>query len=185
MNLKDIDLRLAKHADYVEAHKGLRLFLQLITHSCDSWYWLVGIVLLWLLGGKQEKYYAFNLAAGLGFLAVFVLGLKFLIRRPRPEGEWGQVYRITDPHSFPSGHAARAMAVAAMAILDDRLPLGLRVFLVVWAFLVGYSRIALRLHYLSDVVVGWVIGVVSGLLTPVLVGIFARILPGIYAWFVR
>jgi undecaprenyl-diphosphatase len=185
MNFEDIDLRLAKHADYVEAHKELRLFLQLITHSCDSWYWLVGIVLLWLLGGKLEKYYAFNLAAGLGFLAIFVLGLKFLIRRPRPEGEWGQVYRITDPHSFPSGHAARAMAVAAMVILDIRIPLGLRVFLVVWAFLVGYSRIALRLHYFSDVVVGWAIGLVSGLLTPVLVSVFAKILPGVYVWIVR
>ena len=66
MNFEEIDLRLANMPIMWKLTKDCG-FLQLITHSCDSWYWLVGIVLLWLLGGKLEKYYAFNLAAGLGF----------------------------------------------------------------------------------------------------------------------
>jgi membrane-associated phospholipid phosphatase len=55
-------------------------------------------------------------AVGLVIMAAAVILLKFSIRRPRPEGEWGQIYRITDPHSFPSGHAARSATLAVMAI---------------------------------------------------------------------
>ena len=36
--------------------------------------------------------------------------------------------------------------------------------LFVWAILVGYSRVALRLHYFSDILVGWLIGALSGIL---------------------
>ena len=50
------------------------------------------------------------------FLATIVLILKFTIRRSRPAGDWGEVYRSTDPHSFPSGHAARVSYIAVMAI---------------------------------------------------------------------
>ena len=49
-------------------------------------------------------------------LAVLVMAIKFTIRRRRPDGEWGGLYRSTDPHSFPSGHAARAVLIAVLAI---------------------------------------------------------------------
>lgn len=185
MKLVNLDLKMAKHAEFVDNHQGLKLFLQLVTHSCDSWYWLIGIILVWLFGKGQSQYYAINLAFGLGLLAVFVLAIKFLVRRPRPEGDWGQVYRLTDPHSFPSGHAARAMAIAAMATVDASLPIGLIILLWFWAVLVGYSRVALRLHYVTDVIAGWAIGLISGLLTPLAVSIAARLLPGIYHWLLK
>ena len=54
--------------------------------------------------------------AWVGMLAALVLVLKFLIRRRRPEGEWGGIYRQTDPHSFPSGHAARSVLIAVLAV---------------------------------------------------------------------
>lgn len=180
-----LDLKLAEHANFVEDHPLLQKFLQLVSHSCDSWYWLIGIVLLWLVGSQQAKYYALNLAAGLGLLAVFVLGLKFLIKRPRPEGEWGQIYRITDPHSFPSGHAARAVAIAIMASLMGSLP-GWAVALIwIWAILVGYSRVALRLHYLSDVIAGWLVGLIGGFLTPFAIALFSRLFPAFYLWLIN
>lgn len=183
--LSRLDHRFAAHADFVEARPSLRTFLRVVSHSCDSWYWLIGIVLLWIIGGSREKSFAFLLAFGLGFLALFVLALKFLIRRPRPEGEWGQIYRVTDPHSFPSGHAARAMTVAMLASFTSAVPLWLVIVLWVWALLVGYSRVALRLHYFSDVIVGWLIGLLAGMLIPLLTGIFARLFPEIYSWFLR
>ena len=42
-------------------------------------------------------------------------GVKQVIRRERPAGEWGGIYRAIDPHSFPSGHATRAALLAALA----------------------------------------------------------------------
>jgi len=83
-----------------------------------------------------------------------------MIRRRRPEGEWGQIYRITDPHSFPSGHAARAFALAILAL--GLGPVWLACLLVFWAPLVGLARVILGVHYLSDVVVGFLIGIIYG-----------------------
>ncbi len=145
-----------------EDKRFLRTILSLISHSCDSWYWLAGLVLIWILNRGPLRQMVVFMAFCMVLLAVIVLGIKFVIKRPRPKGDFGQVYRETDPHSFPSGHAARAMAIAVLVATFGKPWLSVLVFL--WAFLVGYSRVALALHYLSDVVVGWLIGLLSGLL---------------------
>jgi undecaprenyl-diphosphatase len=106
-------------------------------------------------------------------MAVAVIFLKFSIRRKRPDGEWGQIYRITDPHSFPSGHAARSAALAVMGLAIG--PPWFGVVLVLWAPWVGLSRVALGVHYLSDVVVGWVVGALMGLLAVALQPLALRI----------
>ena len=137
-----------------------RALLIFFAHSCDSWFWLVGLILVWLLGTPEWRARAAFMAIGLTLLAVLVLLLKFTIRRPRPDGQWGRIYRQTDPHSFPSGHAARAAALAVMAIGIG--PAWFAVLLSLWAPLVGLSRIALGVHYVSDVVIGWLIGLVMG-----------------------
>jgi undecaprenyl-diphosphatase len=101
---------------------------------------------------------------------VLVFAIKFTVRRRRPEGEWGQVYRKTDPHSFPSGHAARAALLAVLAIGLGPPWLGL--LLAVWAPLVMLARVAMGVHYLSDVLAGALLGGLVGLaliwLTPLL-----------------
>jgi undecaprenyl-diphosphatase len=94
-------------------------------------------------------------------LALMVFAIKFSIKRRRPEGEWGAIYRKTDPHSFPSGHAARAIMLAtAVCGLG---PLWLAVVLLVWAPLVCLARVGMGLHYISDVLAGGVLGVAAGL----------------------
>lgn len=150
-----------------------RTALEAISHSCDSWYWLIGLTVIWAASEGTPRQMALFTAFGLTVLAVIVLAIKFLVRRPRPTGEFGQVYRVTDPHSFPSGHAARAMAIAYMfSALGNSW---LTVIAVLWAILVGYSRVALALHYVSDVVVGWLIGLVSGGLAMLLFPHFIRL----------
>jgi len=152
--------------------RGLLIFF---AHSCDSWFWLVGLILVWFLGSPAWRARAAFMAIGLTLLAVLVLMLKFTIRRPRPDGQWGRIYRQTDPHSFPSGHAARAAALAVMAIGIG--PTWFAVLLCFWAPLVGLSRIALGVHYVSDVVIGWLIGLIMGalalLLYPLMISLFA------------
>jgi len=151
-----------------------RALLIFFAHSCDSWFWLVGLILVWFLGSPAWRTRAAFMAIGLTLLAVLVLLLKFTIRRPRPDGQWGRIYRQTDPHSFPSGHAARAAALAVMAIGIG--PTWFAVLLCFWAPLVGLSRIALGVHYVSDVVIGWLIGLIMGalalLLYPLMVSLF-------------
>lgn len=145
-----------------EQKKFLSVVLKFFAHSGDSWFWLAGLFLIWLLSEGEWRKRAVFLGVGLVFMAIAVIILKFSIRRPRPEGEWGQIYRITDPHSFPSGHAARSAALAVLGLATG--PTWFGILLALWAPWVGLSRVALGVHYLLDVVAGWFIGIIMGLM---------------------
>lgn len=159
--LLETDHRLTRRMRIAERPGLLRSAAAVLAHSGDSWFWLIGLLVLGLLGDGYWRFRA--LAFGLCILvgAVLVLAIKFVIRRRRPEGEWGAVYRSTDPHSFPSGHAARAVMLAVLAL--GMGPAWLGALLLVWAPLVGLARIAMGVHYLSDVLAGWFLGALMGL----------------------
>lgn len=131
-----------------------------LAHSADSWFWLGGLAVLWFFGPADWRIEILVLIVSIVITAGFVLGLKFSVRRPRPEGEWGEIYRKSDPHSFPSGHAARAALLTTLVFLFGCYGLG-SVFLI-WTLLVSISRIALGVHYLSDILAGAIIGILSG-----------------------
>jgi len=68
--------------------------------------------------------------------------------------------------SFPSGHAATAVGLAAAAWLVHR---GWGTFATIYALAVMWSRIALQCHHLSDVLASMVLGITMAiLLKPVL-----------------
>ncbi len=139
----------------------LRTSAALLAHSGDSWFWLLGLAVVWLAGNGYWKSRAITLAIGILVTAVVVMATKFIVRRKRPAGDWGSIYRSTDPHSFPSGHAARAVMLAVLAISLG--PASLAVVLVLWAPFVCLARVAMGLHYLSDVFAGVLFGLVTGL----------------------
>ena len=140
--------------------RGLRLFAAILAHSGDSWFWFGGLGLLWWLGNPFWKFRAIVYLISIFITAIFVLGIKFTIRRKRPEGEWGGIYRRTDPHSFPSGHAARSFLLLVLGV--GLGPAWLAWLLVIWAPLVSLARVGLGVHYLSDVVAGMILGLVIG-----------------------
>jgi len=131
-----------------------------LAHSGDSWFWMIGLILLWLVGDQHWHNTGALMAAGVGGLAVFVLALKFTIKRQRPPGDWGAIYRNTDPHSFPSGHAARAGLLAIMAL--GLGPLWFGILLLIWAPMVSIARVATGVHYLSDIIAGMLLGLIAG-----------------------
>ena len=110
------DARVSKNLRGLPEKHFFSILAKIFAHSGDSWFWLGGLFLVWLLNKGQWRDWSAFLIAGLMVMSVAVIILKFAIRRPRPEGEWGQIYRITDPHSFPSGHAARSAALVVMAL---------------------------------------------------------------------
>lgn len=143
-------------------------------HSGDSWFWMAGLGLVWLFTRGVWHRNAALLGVGVGVLAVLVLAIKFTIRRQRPEGEWGAIYRNTDPHSFPSGHAARAAMLAVMAW--GLGPAWFGWVVMVWAPLVSLARVSTGVHYLTDILAGLALGVAAG---------FAMLAfgPVLYGWF--
>ncbi len=162
----NIEHLLIKDAEYTQSVRipddrpWLKKAAALFAHSGDSWFWGVGLALLWFFGPRSWRPQIALLFLGIFFTAVTVLIMKFSIKRPRPEGEWGQIYRSSDPHSFPSGHAARAIMLTVITLLSGFWALGL--VMLLWALLVQLARVGLGVHYFSDVAVGTLIGIVMG-----------------------
>jgi undecaprenyl-diphosphatase len=164
MNLRSIlelDAHLSDRMRVAEKPGLLRSLAVFFAHSGDSWFWGLGLILLWWLGDSFWKQWALVLFAGIAALAVIVISIKFTVRRRRPEGEWGGIYRNTDPHSFPSGHAARAFLIAVFSI--GLGPAWLATLLCIWAPLVSLARVSMGVHYVSDVIAGAILGVIVGL----------------------
>lgn len=176
--LGELDARYSAHLRLDQKEHTLRTIAVFFAHSGDSWFCLLGLLLVWLFAPAEWKNRAVLLAMGIVALAVVVMAIKFTVRRKRPSGEWGAIYRNTDPHSFPSGHAARVFLLAVMG-----LGLGPGWFgagLLVWAPLVSLARVAMGVHYLLDIVVGMVIGVAAGIIGLVLAPAAMSITPFLF-----
>jgi len=155
-----LDARLSARLRVAEKPGLLRTVAAFFAHSGDSWFWGVAIVSTWFLGSEFWRWRALFLGISVVITAALVLIIKFTVRRRRPEGEWGSIYRSTDPHSFPSGHAARAFMLAVLALLLG--PTWFALALLIWAPLVGLARIAMGVHYVSDVAAGMILGIFMG-----------------------
>lgn len=160
--LLELDARLSARMRVAERPGLLRTLCVFFAHSGDSWFWWAGLALLAWLGGQFWRPWALTVLASIVALAVIVLVIKFSIRRRRPEGEWGGFYRSTDPHSFPSGHAARAVLIAVLAL--GLGPGWLAILLCIWAPLVALARVVMGVHYVSDILAGGIVGLVAGVI---------------------
>lgn len=86
--------------------------------------------------------------------------LKNVLRRQRPcqRLKLVSVIRASDQFSFPSGHTTAAFLFAGVA--SFAMP-QVAVYLYAWALAIGLSRVALGVHYPTDIIAGAVLG--SGL----------------------
>ncbi len=162
-SILELDARLSAQMRVAERPGVLRSVAIVLAHSGDSWFWWAGLGLLWWLGDSFWRPWALTVLLSIIALAVIVLAIKFTIRRRRPEGDWGGVYRKTDPHSFPSGHAARVVLIAVLALGQG--PGWLALIICIWAPLVALARVAMGVHFLSDILAGFGLGGVAGIIS--------------------
>lgn len=131
----------------------------LLARSGDSVLWLIiSGVLIW-----QQSALGWTLLITVVVTAVLTGVAKGIFRRQRPTEKWAIA---TDKYAFPSGHAARAGAIAVA--LSFAYPSWTIAWLL-WAILVALARVALSRHYLSDVLAGLVFGILVSLLLQILV----------------
>lgn len=175
MNLRSLleaDARWSERLRMAERPGTLHIVGAFLAHSGDSWFWGLALIAVWAMGAPAWKAWSLHLLIAIGATAALVLALKLVFRRRRPEGDWGGIYRNTDPHSFPSGHAARGVLLAIMVWAMG--PGWLAPILFLWAPLVALARVAMGLHYLSDVLAGVAVG---GFMGSLAVLIFPYVLP--------
>ena len=106
--------------------------------------------------GDREVGLAVLVALTLSHIAVQIL--KRAVARPRPCDANGRplaLVDLPDPFSFPSGHAAAATAVAGAVSVAHPLAAPVLIPLAAW---IAYSRVALRVHHVGDVVAGMALG---------------------------
>ena len=109
---------------------------------------------------RRKKYAAALIAVGVGGAALINYLAKITFERARPE-LWPQLITETT-FSFPSGHAAGSSALAVCIIVllwrtKWRIPA--LVIAPLYIALIGFSRMYLGVHYLTDVVAGWIVGI--------------------------
>jgi len=121
----------------------------------------------YLLLRQRYRTVALMLIVTLGGLFVSVL-LKDVFDRPRPEFTSGTSYVMTA--SFPSGHSMLSaivyLTLAALLARTSR-PLRFKIYFLILGLtltvLVGLSRIYLGVHYPTDVLAGWSMGLIWAL----------------------
>jgi membrane-associated phospholipid phosphatase len=164
MPVNRLDAEVAENLhEYALAHPGVTRLLIVWTDLFGPWPWriAVGAFAVWLLykGAPRLAVWALTTVTVGGLLG---LVLKIIVARARPN--------LPDPvalapgDSFPSGHAVNVTLGAGVIVLL-LLPMlsrwGRRIAWAVAWFLVlsvGYTRIALGVHWVSDVVAGIVLG---------------------------
>ncbi|MGZ8558690.1 MAG: phosphatase PAP2 family protein [Chitinophagaceae bacterium] len=122
------------------------------------------VVIFYFLLLKKHRWYSIKVPViAIGGVSLMFF-LKQFFNRPRP------LVPLLEPArglSFPSGHALMSMSFYGLLIFlvweNVSNQVGkwiLTVLLLIFIFLIGFSRIYLRLHYFSDVVAGFAAGII-------------------------
>lgn len=149
----------------------LEIAWMLMIQSVTTWL-VLPMQLVTMLG--QEEFYMlvmpalyWCLDAGLGVRVGILLLLgnqintiaKLAFHSPRPYWYDSRIKGLASEASYglPSNHAQNAASIwGALAVYSRQT--WVRVLLGILIFLIGFSRIILGVHFISDVVVGWALG---------------------------
>jgi membrane-associated phospholipid phosphatase len=119
------------------------------------------LIVLGLLARQRAWWDCVAIAVGAPVAQAAAHLAKDAVARPRPEHELVRA----GGYSFPSSTSALGMGFAFLAIaLARALPARRRAITAAGALVtlaLGLSFVALRVHYLSDVIAGWALGVIA------------------------
>lgn len=162
--LQKLDLHTAQRLhDFDASHPGFVTTMRVITDAGGSLTWIavLGLVAGWLVIRRLFRLAAFVAVTELGS-SLLNAAIKALVGRTRPVLQ--DPIATTTGKSFPSGHTQSAIVGYGILLLIflPVVPRLWRILMSVLAtlmvLLIGFSRVALGVHYLSDVVGGLFIG---------------------------
>lgn len=129
-----------------------------------GWFWLALAVILMIPKQTRRAGFTALLSVGIGALITNVC-LKNLVARPRPYDACAAIIPLVkklSDYSFPSGHTCASFASAF--IYWRMLPKKYGIITMVLAVLIAFSRLYLGVHYPTDVLGGFLVGLTASLL---------------------
>lgn len=138
--------------------------------DCGGFVTLLVICVLAILVLRHYKRQRYLEIAKMCLYALVLSGLiaaclKLAYHSPRPFTVLENVRQPTiptEPNSFPSGHTSSTFSVVSVLVWTLRENKVVVCLLVLFAFLLAFSRIYVGVHYPFDVLVGAIVGVSSG-----------------------
>lgn len=144
------------------SNPALDLIMRIITEFGDIYFYLaIGVVFYWLI----DKKFGFKLMVVFLFSMTINGLIKGIVKRERPYQKGAKaILQQTDGYSFPSGHAQGIFSMSYLLHKDFKKHKWLNYVLLSLIILVPFSRVYLGQHYLSDVLVGAVVGIAFSIL---------------------
>ncbi|XP_025918014.1 inactive phospholipid phosphatase 7 isoform X2 [Apteryx rowi] len=153
--------RLGVCANKASSWGGARSMINLLGITGHGIPWIAGTLICLVksstLAGQEVL---MNLLLALLLDIMIVAGLQKLAKRKGPyDVSPGLLdYLTMDTYAFPAGHASRAAMLSKFFLNHLVLAIPLRILLVLWALCVGFSRVMIGRHHITDVLSGFVFG---------------------------
>jgi membrane-associated phospholipid phosphatase len=163
--LQSADQRVAadSHTLAVDHHELVTVLRVVSNAGAPRTFWAVVGVLVVILMLRRAARLALWAAVTMAGAALLDNVIKTLADRARPH--FANPVASAPGKSFPSGHALESfvgVAIVLIVVLPLMQPVWRRITLavaVVLVLLIGFSRVTLGVHYLSDVVGGWIFAI--------------------------
>jgi undecaprenyl-diphosphatase len=148
---------------YAVGHAAFVAVMRFVSDSGSALAWQValGLVALWLLWRRLWRLAGFVVVTGVGSSLLNTI-VKAAVNRPRPVVDHPLLH--FPGASFPSGHAQAAVTgygvllLVFLPVISPRWRKAVIAVAVVMVLAVGFSRVALAAHFVSDVVAGFILG---------------------------
>lgn len=169
-SIAQLDLRFSLFCLQHRFSQPIARMSRAISHTGDGHlYAALGLCAWWFDGQLGMLFLVTSLLAFFIELPIYWLA-KNIFKRRRPEEFSGLICSYITPsdrYSLPSGHTAAAFL---MAVVTDTYYPHLAGSGYLWASLIAFSRVLLGVHFLTDIILGALLGVFSAQAALLLIG---------------
>lgn len=164
--IEKLDLKAAKYINSHFQNKAMDIIMKFFTYLGNVGLIWIGISIFFILRHESRQIGITIIAA---LLITSILGegiIKHIVKRKRPFIKMNLCDQLIigtpSSYSFPSGHTASSFAVSAVFVAIDS---NISTIIIAISTLIALSRIYLKVHYVSDVIGGAILGLLCGTFT--------------------